>query len=263
MCRSDVTPQNGYSDPLYPLLGPPPSQAQHTQEPKVAALRILIIEDNPDIVANLVMFLTPLNYVVKSARDGWTGLAMACEGEFDAIVLDLGLPGLDGLEVCRRLRSDMLQVTAILLLTARDTLQDKVIGFENGADDYLVKPFSMIELHARLKALVRRTSGQQKLSIVRFADVSLDLSVWHATRAGFELRFTPTGYKLLAILLRKAPNLVLREELVREVWGDTPPDSDALRTHIHSLRVVLDKPFESPMLQTVPGLGYKLAQAHA
>jgi DNA-binding response OmpR family regulator len=192
-----------------------------------------------------------------------TGLAMACDGEFDAIVLDLGLPGLDGLEVCRRLRSDMLQATPILLLTARDTLQDKVTGFETGADDYLVKPFSMIELDARLKALVRRTSGQQKVTVVRFADVSLDLSVWRATRAGVELRCTPTGYKLLAILLRKAPDLVLREGLVREVWGNDPPDSDALRTHIHSLRAVLDKPFASPMLQSVPGLGYKLVQPHA
>jgi DNA-binding response OmpR family regulator len=232
-------------------------------ETEFAALRILIIEDNPDIVANLLMFLTPLNYVVQSARNGLTGLAMACDGEFDAIVLDLGLPGLDGLEVCRRLRSDMLQATPILLLTARDTLQDKVNGFETGADDYLVKPFSMIELDARLKALVRRTSGPQKMAVVRFADVSLDLSVWRATRAGVELRFTPTGYKLLAILLRKAPNLVLREGLVREIWGNDPPDSDALRTHIHSLRAVLDKPFASPMLQSVPGLGYKLVQPHA
>jgi len=234
-----------------------------TDEPQITALKILIIEDNPDIVANLSMFLTPLNYVVHSARNGWTGLTMACDEEFDAIVLDLGLPGLDGLEVCRRLRNDMARAAPILMLTARDTLQDKVIGFETGADDYLVKPFSMVELDARLKALVRRAAGLPQASIVRFADASLDLSVWRATRAGVELRFTPTGYKLLAILLRKAPNLVLRESLVREVWGSAPPDSDALRTHIHALRGVLDKPFASPMLQTVPGLGYRLVQPDA
>jgi DNA-binding response OmpR family regulator len=226
-------------------------------------LRILIVEDNPDIVANLLMFLTPLNYAVHSARNGLAGLAMACEGEFDAIVLDLGLPGLDGLEVCRRLRTDMRQATPILLLTARDTLQDKVTGFETGADDYLVKPFSMVELEVRLKALIRRASGLPKPSMVRFAEVSLDLSTFHATRGDIELRFTPTGYKLLAVLLRNAPDLVLRECLVREVWGSAPPDSDALRTHIHSVRVVLDKPFRSPMLQTVPGLGYKLVKPDA
>jgi DNA-binding response OmpR family regulator len=225
-------------------------------------LKILIIEDNPDIVANLSMFLTPLNYTIDSARNGWSGLAMACDGEYDAIVLDLGLPGLDGLDVCRRLRSGTRQATPILLLTARDTLQDKVIGFEAGADDYLVKPFAMAELEVRLKALVRRASGQPKASVVRFADVSLDLSTYRAARAGIALRFTPTGYKLLAVLLRSAPEIVLRESLVREVWGSAPPDSDALRTHIHALRVVLDKPFPWPMLQTVPGLGYRLAQAH-
>jgi DNA-binding response OmpR family regulator len=124
----------------------------------------------------------------------------------------------------------------------------------------MVKPFSMIELDARLKALVRRASGLPKSSIVRFAEVSLDLSTFHATRAGVELRFTPTGYKLLAVLLRNAPELVPRDVLLREVWGSAPPDSDALRTHIHSIRVVLDKPFQSAMLQTLPGLGYKLVK---
>jgi DNA-binding response OmpR family regulator len=236
---------------------------RHPTQPESAALRILIIEDNPDIVANLVMFLTPLHDAVLSARNGLTGLAMAHEGEFDAIVLDLGLPGLDGLEVCRRLRSDLRRATPILMLTARDTLQDKVIGFETGADDYLVKPFSMVELDARLKALVRRAAGLPKSAVLRFGDVTLDLSNFHATRAGVELRFTPTGYKLLAALLRSAPELALRETLVSDVWGTAPPDSDALRTHIHSLRVVLDKPFASPMLQTVPGLGYKLVKPGA
>ncbi len=226
-------------------------------------MRILIIEDNPDIVANLTMFLTPLHYTVHTARNGLSGLVVACDGEFDAIVLDLGLPGLDGLEVCRRLRLDLPQATPILLLTARDTLADKVIGFETGADDYLVKPFSMVELDARLKALVRRAAGLPKSASLHFADVTLDLSNLQAVRAGVTLRCTPTGYKLLAVLLRNAPNLVLREALVREVWGSAPPDSDALRTHIHSLRMVLDKPFALPMLQTAPGLGYRLVHPHA
>ena len=226
-------------------------------------LRILIVEDNPDIVANLAAFLEPLGYSVVSARTGPAGLALGSAGGFDAVVLDLGLPGMDGLEVCRRLRGEHRLTTPILMLTSRDTLQDKVLGFDVGVDDYLVKPFSLVELELRLKALLRRASGSTSPSIVRFADVSLDLSALDATRAGMPLRLTPTGYKLLAILLREAPRLVRRESLEEAVWGKEPPESDALRTHMHSLRVALDKPFGSALLKSVPGLGYKLVRPDA
>jgi DNA-binding response OmpR family regulator len=222
-------------------------------------LRILIVEDNPDIVANLDAFLQPLGYTVVVARTGPAGLALGAQGGFDALVLDLGLPGMDGLEVCRRLRGEHRLATPILVLTARDTLQDKVLGFDVGVDDYLVKPFSMVELDLRLRALVRRASGQSSPAIVRHADVALDLTTLQATRAGLPLRLTPTGYKLLTRLLREAPHMVRREALEAEVWGDAPPESDALRTHIHALRTALDKPFANPLLKTVPGLGYKLS----
>jgi DNA-binding response OmpR family regulator len=224
-------------------------------------LRILIVEDNPDIVANLAAFLEPLGYTVAWARTGPAGLALGAKGGFDAVVLDLGLPGLDGLEVCRRLRSEHHLTTPILMLTARDTLHDKVRGFDVGVDDYLVKPFSMVELELRLKALIRRASGSAIPSVVRYADATLDLTTLEATRAGVPLHLTPTGYKLLAVLLREAPRLVRRETLEEEVWGSHPPESDALRTHIHSLRVALDKPFGTALLTTVPGLGYKLVKA--
>ena len=223
-------------------------------------MRILVIEDNIDIVANLTAFLEPLGYAVVSARTGPAGLTLGCAGGFDALVLDLGLPGMDGLEVCRRLRTQHRLATPILLLTARDTLQDKVSGFDAGVDDYVVKPFSMVELELRLKALVRRAAGSPSPSVFRYADVTLDLSTFEATRAGLPFRLTPTGYKLLAVLLREAPRLVRRETLEEEVWGTNPPESDALRTHIHSLRLALDKPFGGSLLKTVPGLGYKLVQ---
>jgi DNA-binding response OmpR family regulator len=223
-------------------------------------MRVLIVEDNPDIVANLTAFLEPLGYAVAGARSGPVGLALAREGDFDAVVLDLGMPGMDGLEVCRRLRVEHRLAIPILMLTARDTLEDKVRGFEVGADDYLVKPFSMVELEVRLKALVRRATRPASPSIVRFADAALNLTALEATRAGIPLRLTPTGYKLLAVLLRAAPKLVRREVLEEEVWGSDRPESDALRTHIHSLRAALDKPFDIPLLQTVPGLGYKLVK---
>jgi DNA-binding response OmpR family regulator len=226
-------------------------------------LRILIVEDNRDITANLCAFLAPLGYAVELAHTGTAGLERGCQAGLDAIVLDLGLPGLDGLEVCRRLRSEHRVATPILMLTARDTLQDKVRGFEGGADDYLVKPFSLVELDVRLRSLVRRAAGSLAPSVLRFEDVALDLSRSVATRGEVPLRLTPTGYKLLAVLLREAPSLVPREVLEREVWGDHPPDSDALRTHIHSLRMAIDKPFATPLLKTSPGMGYKLAASDA
>lgn len=131
-------------------------------------------------------------------------------------------------------------------------------GFESGADDYLVKPFSLVELDVRLKALTRRANGQQVGARLSLGDLQFDPATFEATRAGHPLRLTPTGYKLLAALLRAAPRVVSRDELEREVWADRPPDSDALRTHIHALRMALDKPFVVPMLKTMPGIGYRL-----
>lgn len=226
-------------------------------------MKLLVIEDNPDIVANLYGFLEPLGYELDSARNGVAGLAMAAEGSYDAVVLDLTLPGLDGLDVCRRLRNYFRRATPVLMLTARDTVQDKVVGFDSGADDYLVKPFSMVELEVRIKALVRRARSAHIQSVIRFADVQFDPCTFEATRAGVPLQLTPTGYKLLAVLLREAPKLVTREVLEQEVWGDDRPDSDALRTHIHALRAALDKPFDTPLLKTLPGIGYKLVGADA
>jgi DNA-binding response OmpR family regulator len=223
------------------------------------AMRILVIEDNPDILANLYGFLEPLGYTIDSARTGAAGLANATNHRYDAIVLDLMLPGMDGLDVCRRLRKTLRQATPVLMLTARDTLHDKVAGFEAGADDYLVKPFSLVELDVRLRALSRRARGQQVEAQMQFEDLRFNPATFEATRAGKPVRLTPTGYRLLAALLRVAPQVVTRAELEHEVWGDNPPDSDALRTHIHALRLALDKPFAKPLLRTLPGIGYCLA----
>jgi len=218
----------------------------------------LIIEDNPDIVANLYGFLEPLGYTLDVALSGPAGVARATSSHYDVIVLDLELPGLDGVEVCRKLRKEQRLATPILMLTARDTVKDKLVGFEVGADDYLVKPFSLVELEARLKALVRRARNETVEHILEFGELRLDLSRGEAMRAGHKLALTPTGYKLLEALLRKAPALITREEILREIWGDDPPDSDALRTHIHALRQAMDRPFATPMLRTLPGSGCRL-----
>jgi len=221
-------------------------------------MRILIIEDNPDIVANLFGFLEPLGHTLDTAANGYAGLAFASANSYDVIVLDVMLPGLNGMEVCSRLRGDGIS-TPVLMLTARDTLEDKVLGFGNGADDYLVKPFSLVELEVRLKALVRRATGLIDVSaILSFGDLRFDVKSYRATRAGRPLTLTKTGFVILELLMRAAPAVVTREELENAIWGQDRPQSDALRTHMHALRQTLDKPEPIPMLQTVSGIGFQL-----
>lgn len=222
-------------------------------------MRILIVEDNPDIVANLYAYLEPRGFILDHAANGYGGLALAAQNEYDAVILDITLPGLDGLELCSKLRDELRQSTPVLMLTARDTLEDKVAGFERGADDYLVKPFSLLEVEVRLKALMRRASGQRiENAVLKYGEVTLDVSTFQASRSGVPMNLTKTGFKLLGCLMRDAPKVASRDRLEQEVWGDERPDSDALRTHIHSLRQALDKPHGFPMLRTVQGVGFKL-----
>jgi len=223
-------------------------------------MRILIVEDNPDILANLYGFLEPKGYTLDSARNGYGGLALASENTYDVIILDVMLPGLNGLELCQKLRSELLSTTPVLMLTARDALHDKVAGFDSGADDYLVKPFSLVELDVRLKALARRGGGQHAISReLRFGPLVFDPDQQEAARDGVKVALTKTGYVLLRCLMAAAPRIVPREALEQAVWGEDRPESDALRTHIHALRQAIDKPFAFPMVHTIAGVGYKLA----
>lgn len=226
-------------------------------------MHILIIEDNADILANLYGFLEPLGYALDSARDGTSGLRRAVANPYDAIVLDLMLPKLDGVTLCKRLRAEYRCDTPVLMLTARDTVDDKIIGLSSGADDYVVKPFSLAELDARLKALVRRARGNHTEPVLCVGDLRVDTTTHEVTRAGHAIDLTPMGYTVLTCLMRHAPALLKRETLEREIWGDSPPDSDALRAHIHALRNAIDKPFDTPMLITIPRVGYRLANPNA
>ena len=225
-------------------------------------MRLLVIEDNPDIVANLYAYLEPKGYVLDSAANGYAGLALAAQHPFDLIIVDVMLPGLNGLEIVQRLRHELHSGVPVLMLTARDTVQDKVAGFDSGADDYMVKPFSLVELEVRVKALLRRAAGlAAPHRVLRVGELSFDTEAFEVARAGKPIALTRSGFILLRCLMRDAPRVVSRDALERELWGDDRPDSDALRTHIHALRQALDRPFAFPMLRTVPGIGFKLVSS--
>ena len=226
-------------------------------------MRILVIEDNHDLSLNLCQFLERNGHVLDAAADGVTGLHLASSNDYDMLVLDLSLPGLDGLDVCRQLRHVARRSTPVLMLTGRDTLQDKLSGFESGADDYLVKPFELLELEARIRALALRSRLDGDNHLLNVADLSLNLDTLQAVRAGARISLSRVRLKILEFLMRETHRVVKRQELEHLLWGDNPPDSDALRTHLHSLRKAIDKPFPVPLLHTVHGIGYRLAPPDA
>ncbi|MEL6366715.1 MAG: response regulator transcription factor [Pseudomonadota bacterium] len=222
--------------------------------------RILVIEDNYDIAEMVCDYLESQQHEVDYAADGLGGLHLALNESFDVIVLDLMLPGMDGMTVCRRLRRDANITTPILMLTARDTLDDKIAGLDAGADDYVVKPFELEELDARLRALQRRAGGHMAPSLLSVGDLTLDTGTMQVTRAGQSVSVTPIGLKLLIALLQASPKVVTRRDLEHAVWEDASPDSDALRSHLYNLRKAIDKPFPKPIMHTVAGVGYRLAE---
>ena len=222
-------------------------------------MRILIVEDDNDVATSLYEFLEKCGYIVDAAADGVTGLHLATVGTFDAIVLDVALPGLDGLELSRQLREVARKTTPVLMLTARDALSDKLAGFESGADDYLVKPFALAELDARLKALVKRSSGRMGARELRVRDLCLNLDTMEVKRGRTPIAVKRIGLRILDLLMRESHRVVRRQEIESLLWGDDPPDSDALRAHIHMLRKAIDRPFAVPLLHTMPGIGYRLS----
>ncbi len=220
-------------------------------------MRILIIEDNPDIAGNVGDYLELQGHLVDFASDGVMGLNLAVEHTFDAVILDINMPRMDGFEVCRRLREDHQLDTPVLMLTARDSLADKVMGFELGAWDYLVKPFELKELGLRLGALkLRQTPNRSRKLTV--GDLSLNLDQWQAERQGKALNLHRASLRILEVLMRASPNAVSRQELEFLLWGDEPPGSDPLRSHMYELRRELDKAFDTNMLQTLRGIGFAL-----
>ena len=224
--------------------------------PSSVGSRVLVIEDQHDIAANIWDFLERRGYEVDHCADGVSGLARAMRGDFDVIVLDLGLPRMDGLELCRRLREAGSGVP-ILMLTARDTLDDKLRGFAEGADDYLVKPFAMRELEARIRAVLRRGAGNGDTQA--FGDLAYDAGTMTAMREGRRIPLTRLQGAILATLLRNAPRIVPHVQLIEAAWSAGGGDVAALQTQVYELRALVDKPFAHALIRSVRGIGYRLA----
>ena len=220
--------------------------------------RILIIEDDEAILKVLRRVLTYEGYQVDTALEGKTGLTMAHELHPDLIVLDWMLPGMEGLEVCRRLLA--AGSVPILMLTAKDTIQDRVQGLDAGADDYLVKPFELDELLARIRALLRRTQTD-RAQVLTFADLALDISTRQASRKGRIISLTAKEYELLELFLRHPRQVLTREMIFDRVWGyDFGGESNVLDVYIRYLRQKLEESGEIRLLHTVRGVGYVLRE---
>ena len=221
-------------------------------------LSILLVEDNADLAANVSDYLEALGHLVEVALDGVTGLHLAVTQTHDVVILDLMLPGIDGLTVCRRLRQDAQSSVPVLMLTARSGLDDKVAGFAEGADDYLVKPFELRELALRIQALARRAQVAGQHRRLKVADLNFDLDTLAIDRGGRPIVLAALPMKILELLMKRSPQVVWRREIEQTVWGDNPPDSDALRVHMYTLRSAIDGQGGVPLLHTVRGIGYQL-----
>ena len=226
--------------------------------PGAAPIRALIVEDNRDICANIATYLEKCSYILDFAHDGITAMHLAVSNPFDVIVLDLMLPGMDGVRFCQKLRAEAKVETPVLMLTARDTLDDRLKGFEVGADDYLVKPFALQELNARLRALYKR-SHRNTDNLLTVGDLSFDRSTLQVHRAGRRVELNPAGLKLLQRLMEEAPAVVARDDLETLLWADERPDGDALRSHMYELRQAIDRPFDSPLIHTIHRIGYRIS----
>lgn len=221
-------------------------------------VRILIIEDDIDIANNLYDYMTGRDHTVDHAADGVTGLHLAVTNTYDVILLDVALPGLNGFELCRKLRTEARRDTPVLMLTALDTLEDKLSGFEQGADDYLVKPFALREVEARLLALTKRHQGRVTDRVLTVGDLSYDPGSFVIMRAGVSVKLPPKCVRLLEVLMQRPGRVFSRTDLETAVWGDALESGETLRSHMHLLRRALARPDRPDPIETVHGLGYRL-----
>lgn len=224
-------------------------------------MNILVIEDEKKVALALKEGLESEHYDVQVALTGEEGFYLLCSREFDLVVLDLMLPGRDGMEILRTLRKSNAQ-TPVLILTARDALEDKILGLDLGADDYLVKPFAFPELTARIRALLRRGRVDEALKL-KLADLEMDLTKRAVVRDKQDIPLTSMEFEILECLLRNQGHVVTREMLARHVWKETEratPLDNVIDVHIGRLRKKIDGPFRGKLLHTVRGVGFILSE---
>lgn len=220
-------------------------------------MKLLLVEDHQDIAGIIFDFFELKGYVLDYASNGQQGYDLAKENHYDLIILDVMLPRMDGYTVCQKLREQGID-TPILMLTARDTREDTLTGFEQGADDYLVKPFDLEILEARINALTRRRSGQTASKVLNFGQLTLDINTHSLSRGDCRFSLNPTLFTILKLLMMRAPEVVSKEEIIHTLWGEDEPEGNVLRSHIYQLRTQIDKPFSHHYLKTVPKVGYQL-----
>ena len=224
------------------------------------ATRLLVVDDDRAVRESLRRALTLEGYEVDLAEDGADALARVVSASPDAIVLDVAMPVVDGIEMCRRLRNDGNGLP-VLMLTARESVTDRVAGLDAGADDYLVKPFALEELLARLRAILRRTDGAAPGDVLEFADVTLDTGTRVVKRGGREMELTRTEFSLLELFLRNPRQVLTRSLIFERVWGyDFGPTSNSLEVYVGYLRRKTEAGGEPRLIHTVRGVGYALRE---
>ncbi|MFW3167589.1 response regulator transcription factor [Pseudomonas syringae pv. syringae] len=225
------------------------------------SLSVLIVEDNLALAANMFDYLEACGHTPDAAPDGKSAIRLLVENRYDVIVLDWMMPRMDGISLLRHLRKEMNNPVPVMLLTAKDQLNDKLEGFESGADDYIVKPLALPELEIRLRVLAARNHTRtDRRQILEIADLRFDLGTQSVTRGGMPLPFSPIRRTLLEVLMRNSPHVVTRTQLESLIWGDSVPDGDLLRSHMHLLRKTIDgeRAAGHKLLHTVQGIGFRL-----
>ncbi|TQV85929.1 response regulator transcription factor [Aliikangiella coralliicola] len=222
-------------------------------------MNILLVEDNHAIASQISTFLEAQGWRLDFAATGKLGVNLALTNNFDVIILDLNLPDIDGLEVCEQIKRQDTSNTPILMLTARDAFEDKAQGFGKGADDYLTKPFDLRELVLRCQAMKRRPM-LHKDSVVQRGKLRLDKKAFKAEWDGRPIKATKTGFVILSKLLDEYPYPVSRSELLQLLWGDEPPESNSLKTHMYELRKATQQVAEQSLVLTISNIGYKLVE---
>ncbi len=220
-------------------------------------LKILLVEDNHVIAGQLYDYLEAQGFIIDYAEDGKLAKNFLEDQHYDVAILDLNLPDMDGLELCRWIKENHATNIPVLMLTARDSQLDKRDGFLAGSDDYLTKPFDFEEVALRCQALARRRDLHAE-NILNIGELTLDYNRHYVTRAGQKLSLSRTDFDILKHIAQSYPAVISRTDIMRKVWGDDLPDSDVLRSHIYTLRNALDKPFQKPLLKTVHGVGFTL-----